>query len=309
MRLRLILLTAATSSLLATMPAAHATSPGDNGRILFSLQTSGAGFQIFTVLPDGSQRQRLTHGSGEALNADWSPDGSRIVFELDYADHAGIAIMRSDGSALRDLTPTGFQGQPAFTADGRHIVFEKSVDESNDGIWIMRTDGTGQRQLTRNPFPGVGADTDPNVSPDGGVVSFLRVKEFDVLGALFTVRTDGSDLRQLTPYHLEVGVKHDWAPDGSRIALITHADHSPPGTSANVATIRPDGTGLRLLTHYRGGEINALTGSYSPDGRWIVYRLENHGKYSLFKIRTYGVLAQPIRRFILAPRYIDWGTS
>lgn len=36
---------------------------------------------------------------------------------------------------------------------------------------------------------------------------------------------------------------------------------------------------------------------------------DNHGKYRLLKIRTYGVLAQPIRRFAEAPRYIDWGTN
>lgn len=293
----------------AVTPAADASTPGSNGRLVFSRDTA-SGLQLFTMRSDGSDLRQITHVEGDASAADWSPDGRWIVFELGEVDHAGVAIISSDGSGLRDLTPTGFQGQPAFTPDGRSIVFERFVPSTgDDSLWIMRTDGSGQRRLTRNPFPGVGGDTDPNVSPDGTTVSFVRIKEGDVLHALFSVGIEGTNVQKLTPYRLDVGVKHDWAPDGSRIAIIAHADLSPPGTSANVATIRPDGTGLRFLTHYRGGEINAFTGSYSPDGRWISYRLDNHGKYSLSKIRTYGVLAQPIRRFVEAPRYIDWGTN
>jgi hypothetical protein len=94
-----------------------------------------------------------------------------------------------------------------------------------------------------------------------------------------------------------------------RIAIIANADHQPDGTSANVATIRPDGSGLRLLTHFRGGEVNALTGSYSPDGRWIVYRLENAGTFALEKIRADGRgCPERIRVLPVAPRHIDWGS-
>ncbi|MEJ7629368.1 MAG: hypothetical protein WKF54_07225 [Nocardioidaceae bacterium] len=309
MRIRTAIALTGTTALLAVVPAASATTPGSNGRLVFSEETA-AGFQLFTMRADGSDVRQITSIDGDAVAPDWSPDGRRIVFELADADHAGIAIIRSDGSGLRDLTPTGLQSQPAFTPDGRSIVYERFVPSTgDDSIWIMRRDGSGQRRLTRDPFAGEGGDTDPNVSPDGTTVSFVRVKESDVLQALYSVHIDGTNLQKLTPYALDVGIKHDWAPDGSRIAIITHADLAPAGTSANVATIRPDGTGLRKLTHYRGGEINAFTGSYSPDGRWIAYRLDNHGKYSLSKIRTYGVLAQPIRRFVEAPRYIDWGTN
>jgi len=305
----MIIALAGSAALLSVVPAADASTPGSNGRLVFS-QDTGAGVQLFTMRSDGSGVRQVTNVDGDAVAPDWSPDGGWIVFELDDADHAGIAIIRSDGSGLRDLTPTGLQSQPVFTPDGRSIVFDRFMPSTgDDSVWTMRSDGSGQRRLTRNPFPGQGGDTDPNVSPDGTTVSFVRIKEGDVLQALFSVQIDGTKVQKLTSYRLDVGIKHDWAPDGSRIAIITHADLSPRGTSANVATIRPDGTGLRMLTHYRDGEINAFTGSYSPDGRWIAYRLDNHGKYSLSKIRTYGVLAQPIRRFTEAPRYIDWGTN
>jgi Tol biopolymer transport system component len=300
--MRLLWLPLAAVLAIISAPTAQATTPGVNGRIVYSAETS-AGLQLFTVRPDGSDVRQLTSLEGDAAHPDWSPDGRRLVFEFGSETHAGVMLINRDGTGLRDLTPTGFQGNPSFTPDGKKIVFD-----SDEGIAIMRADGSGRRQLTTTPFPGTGYDTDANVSPDGKYITFVRVRVPDKEHALFSMRIDGSGVRQLTSYSLDVGIKHDWAPDGSRIAIIANADHQPPGTSANVATIRPNGTGLRLLTHYTGGEVNALTGSYSPDGRWIVYRLENHGKYSIAKLPATGHgCSQTILSLPVAPRFIDWG--
>jgi Tol biopolymer transport system component len=302
---RLTLIPLAALAGLSVPSVAQATAFGRNGRLAYAAETS-AGLQLFTVRPDGSGVRQLTQVDGDAAHPDWSPDGRRLVFEFGGESHAGVFLINRDGSGLRDLTPTGFQGNPAFTADGRHVVF----DSESGNVEIIRTDGTRRRTLTHNPFPGVGYDTDANVSPDGRFISFVRIRVPEKEQALFSIRVDGSRLRQLTPYSLDVGIKHDWAPDGSRIAIIANADHQPAGTSANVATVRPDGSGLRMLTHYRGGEVNALTGSYSPDGCWIAYRLEDHGKYSLMKLPANGhghprrILSLPV-----APRFIDWGVD
>jgi Tol biopolymer transport system component len=126
--------------------------------------------------------------------------------------------------------------------------------------------------------------------------------------ALFTSGSDGSDPSPITPFSFNVGFKHDWAPDGQRLAFIHNADFAIPGESANIATIRPDGTDLRFLTHYRGGELNAFVGSYSPDGRWIVFRLEDHGRFGLYKMHPDGSHLKPILGLSsFAPRFIDWG--
>jgi hypothetical protein len=78
-------------------------------------------------------------------------------------------------------------------------------------------------------------------------ITFVGRKVEHELQALFAIDIDGTNLRRLTPYRLEVGVKHDWAPGCHRIVIIPSADH-PRGLSLQVATIRPDGSHLRILT-------------------------------------------------------------
>jgi hypothetical protein len=53
---------------------------------------------------------------------------------------------------------------------------------------------------------------------------------------------------QLTPHSFDVAVKEDWAPDGQHLVFTKDGDILIPGVSANIATIDPDGTHLRLVT-------------------------------------------------------------
>ena len=67
---------------------------------------------------------------------------------------------------------------------------------TDNGIWIMRADGIGARRLTRNPFKKqdeCGCDTDPNFSPDGERITFVRIKQDENEQALFSMNRDGSD--------------------------------------------------------------------------------------------------------------------
>lgn len=312
---RLLIATLATTALVAAGLAgpARATTPGADGAIVFAADT-GSGYQLFTVDTNGHLQRQITHVAGDAINPDWSPDGSLIVFEHDVANgQAGcnghVVLVRADGSGPVDLSGGGrtCETQPAFTADGRHIVFERyqppPVDV--DAIWRMDLSGGHRHLVTRGPGAGV---TDPNVSPDGTRISFIGLKGGDLAQALFTVHANGSHLTRLTSFTRDVAIKHDWSPDGRRIVFTDHADD--PTQAANVATIRPDGTGLRHLTHSTYSALRAYAGSYSPDGRWVVYRLEDAGVYSLVSVPSHGGAGHAmISPSSLRPRYIDWGSA
>jgi dipeptidyl aminopeptidase/acylaminoacyl peptidase len=296
---------ASTGLLLATAGSALATFPGRNGLIAFHSQTAH-GTQIFTVRSNGHELRQITHVDGDAIAVDWSPDGQRIAFEIDTPDTAQVALMNADGSDLVTLPGVGlFNGDPSFTPDGRRLVYG-FFDGEHGGIASMTLDGGDQRVIRVDDFI-----EDPNVSPDGGTISVTCQQDPDVLQALCTMPVAGSALPalpNLTPFTAEVGAKSDWAPDGRQLLFTDHADLPNPGDSANVAVVASDGTGEHLLTHFSGGQDNAFAGSYSPDGRWTVFRLEDHGQFALMRMRPDGSHMRailPLSGF--AARFIDWG--
>jgi TolB protein len=293
----------------APQPAKTTAAPG--GRIVYAAETDGAPTQLVSIHPDGTGKVQVTHlAEGEAVNPDWAIDGSKLTYEASTSDdHAGVYIASADGSGERDLTPKGFQGQPSFSPDGRRIVFERHLGPGNNGVYIMDADGTHLRRLTHNPFPqkdSCGCDTDPNFSPDGKTITFLRIKRDESLQALFAMNADGTNVRRLTPYSWDVANKHAWAPDGKRI-LLTFNGNPAPGESSNIVTIRPDGTDMKRLTHLTGGH-SAYGGSYSPDGSRIVFRLEHDEKYRLVTSDVDGGRIRTVfSSATVRPRNIDWG--
>ena len=287
---------------------ASATYPDRNGRMLFQADT-GSGYQLYTIKANGHDLQQVTHvTNSDAVLGDWSPDGTQIVYEHGAEDFARVELMNADGTDVRVLAGTGtetglvFAGDPSFTPDGEHIVFNKFVAATEDsGIWIMDLDGSDQHEIGDLPYG------DPNVSPDG--TTLLMLSSIDDEGrqqALFTASMSGSDVEQITPYALDAAGKSDWAPNGARV--ITSDNANIPEASANVVTVAADGGEPFYVTEYSDPDVRAYVGGYSPDGKWIVFRLEDHGQFALCVVRTDGTALRtilPLSDF--KPRGIDWG--
>jgi Tol biopolymer transport system component len=310
---------AAVVALVGTSAPAYATYPGHNGLISFGADT-GSGSQLYTVRPNGHGLRQITFGPGEAVSPDWSPDGRTIVYEHDWDTEtqcATVDVINADGSNRVSLTTGigGCEGQPSFTPDGARIVYEHFDFETfDDAIWGMNADGSNQHRII-GPWPnGQGFATDPNVSPDGRTLSFVGF-DGNLFGpngepaqGLFSSGLDGSNFSELLPFTLDLAIKHDWAPDGQHVLVGTNANFFDPADSANIATIRPDGTDLHYLIHSHDPAVNAFAGSYSPDGKYIVFRLEDHGSFALMKMRSDGSHPKQILGFSsFRPRSIDWG--
>lgn len=302
--------------------SAAASTPGGNGDIAFTIEPAAPGgtAQLYTLNPRTKALRQLTHAPEAAsINADWSGDGRRLIYEVDTPTVPYVVIAHSDGTHRQVVASSvgGWLGQPAFVPHSNNIVVERfDPTTGDDGIWLMRTDGSHARRLTDTPAPATGLDTDPNVSPDGRTVSFVRATKTDDQQALYSIRIDGTHLRRLLPYADDVAVKHDWSPDGSHIVVTINANvGSRPKASAEVMTLRADGSHRHILTPLAGRRVNAYVGSYSSDGRWIVFRLESgdgtgllpDGKFGLYQIHPCGGRAHLIAAIAGRPRYIDWG--
>jgi Tol biopolymer transport system component len=281
--------TALCTLLLIAAPA-DATFPGTNGRIAFALDR-GNGGEIYTMRPDGTDVRRLTHLGPNAERPQWSPDGTRIVFQMDRPDTdcGFIELMNRGGSNLVDITPARYLSHgcvwgPSFTPNGNRVVFAaQRCGRCVQGLRSVRLDGTGFRRIidARRLFKYA-----PKVSPDGRTVAFVGSREDT--NALFTVRMNGTHLHRVVPFSVDVG-GFSWAPNGRRIVFSDHAN--TPTKPGNLDTVRPDGTGFRQLTHFEGVDLRAgCSCSFSPDGRWIVYRRfnESTGRYGVWKMHPDG---------------------
>jgi Tol biopolymer transport system component len=315
-------------------PAAPASSaaPAPASAIVFErVVTNPIGYQIFSVRPDGTALRQLTRGPARVDNTepDVSPDGRFVVFQ--HGPHGGdseIEIMRVDGSGVRRLTHCArchWSGDPAFSADGRSIVFTRWDAGGAVAIWRMRADGSDERLLVG---PGRGRPRDqpdfyggvkapkgpfvdqPALSPDG---RFLAYRGVTAAGqtSIFVAHADGRGGHAITPPSVHAS-RPRWSPDGKLILFYTtDKDDLKLGRSANVDVVRPDGTGLRPLTHDTGGTVQSYEASWSPDGKWIAFARETaankppgqHSSADIYVMRADGT---DVRRIVGVGSFDDW---
>jgi Tol biopolymer transport system component len=317
-RLRTTVVTAAFAAFAALLPATavDATPTAQNGLIAFTGKV-GAGTQLFTLRPDGTGLTQLTHDPSKhnVSEPSWSPDGTRIAFDRDQPSSAGggVYVMAADGSHRQAVSSRkyAFAGAPAWSPDGRRIVFSGlAMKPCEQGLRLVDASGRFVRSITLH----TGAvcereswDLAPAFSPDGKWIAFRHQRSES--GAIFVIRLDGSDLRRVTPYAGDYGNPH-WSPDGSRI-LFHSNENEHPGQSANLFTVRPDGSALTQLTSFTGGSLQAFGGIWSPDGTQIAYhKLDAATTDDLYLLDANGANERRLTSVGAAvdPRESDWGT-
>ncbi len=159
------------------------------------------------------------------------------------------------------------------------IAFQSNRDENPNAmfneIYVMNADGSEQNRITFNP----GVDQQPDISPNGKQIVFastyylpdtnpdsvLQIFLMNLDGSLFP---DGNVVKQLT--FTAVGTFNSWprwSPNGREIAF-----HSSADGDFEIFTVRPDGTGLRQITH---NTVLDQFPAWSPNGRQLAIRRGN----------------------------------
>lgn len=278
-----------------SVKAVQRTAPPRNGRILFQGNV-GPGTQLFSIRPDGSGLVQVTHtpATQAVQGGVWSADGALIAYSHDFRTRGRGEIARADGTHPHAITPRRFQfaGPGDFLPDGRRLVVSalradpSSKRRCDQGMRLVTSGGKVIRNITRHTG---GAcrneqwDVDARVSPDGRRIVFDAAS----LGgdAICVIGLDGRDRRCLTP-RTDDDAHPAWSPDGTRILFQSHHDPSRnhTGATANLFSIRPDGSDLTQITHLDGEGFYAGSGSYSPDGTQVVYRRQTPDGTDLFVI-------------------------
>lgn len=306
---------------------AQAKYPGRNGQIAFSRPDPATGEpRIFIANPDGTHEHQLVlplPGDGPV----WSPDGGKLLVAV-FRPEASVrpAIVNADGSGFRvldvpQLPPDMDMGCRAWSTHATRLLCQAirfGGDPSLNGIYTIRAaDGGGLRRLTVNPYPPRGnfggGDIPGDYSPDGSRFVFMRAKpgagpvpDRNQKGALFVENSDGTGLRQITPYGLanshDNGLAH-WSPDGRKILFAS--------AHGSLFTVRPNGAGLRAIPLKTGGGFSfAFTPGWSPDGTRIVFSLflRKTGQVDIYTVRADGRQVVQVTNTPDFEDLADWGT-
>jgi len=232
--------------------------PNGTGRILFASDRTGTS-HLYSMREDGSSIVDLTPAT-DAIDGDWSPDGSRIVFTKTQDEGLSIFVMNADGSNPVGLGVAG--GGPKWSPDGRKILW------SDGTIRVMNADGSQVVALTTG--------RSPDWSPDGKRIAFdrddpSRCAVFFCPSEVYVMAADGSQIRRLTnssnPADQSTGAA--WSPDGTRIAYARSCCLFGSNESG-LWVISPDGGSPSRI------DTRAATGRavWSPDGSAIAFTAE-----------------------------------
>jgi TolB protein len=121
----------------------------DGKQIVFCSDRDGQ-TDLYLMNVDGSGLSRLTDfgtgGNGGCAPANWSPDGTKIVFPSSHEfGHSEIYVIDVDGSGLTCLTCDipGAQVGDGWSPDGTQIVF----NDSQGVLYAMNADGSNPIRL------------------------------------------------------------------------------------------------------------------------------------------------------------------
>lgn len=163
-----------------------------NGETVAYRNTTGDTVGVWlTPVDDSTRRSFFAYGG----TPDWFPDGKRLLYPRDGEIWIRF-FNRSTAERIRSNL-SGVIGSPTVSPTGDEIGFYTETSEGPTALYVIGSAGTHFRQISP-PFSYA-----LDWSPDGERLVFLRwgVNEnhdFPGSGHLWTIRRDGSDLRQLT---------------------------------------------------------------------------------------------------------------
>ena len=265
-------------------PTAFAVLPGEPGIVYNWPRLADGRWAIFLMRPDESDAHEIAADvPGEHKRPAWSPDGSRLAFVVQDTDHpeGSIWTANADGSGAALLSAGGTECpvglfHPAWSPDGTKLAvvcYPGGADLNSIAVLDLATKSI--RQLATFTSPEV-LDNAPTWSPDGASIAF-DILHWDPTGAFLdgsvvaTVPVAGGEIDRLTsPASF---MSHpDWSPDGTELVMNSYdlGNIASTPNASNLYTIKPDGSGLRQITHSSvDGLMRIGTPNWDPDGSRI----------------------------------------
>jgi len=228
----------------------------DHTRIAFARKASYGKASIWVMSASGARQHRL----GPGTHPSWSPSGSQLAF-----DRGGVIYTMSDhGQKVRRITRGT---HPVWSPRGRTIAFERgsrffvklfvvNVDTRTVRLLADADKGLACERYGESD-PGIATLSSPEWSPDASrlVVSLSCDYYKSAYVKAMTVGLDGKGVTGNLPIKAPVpGSRLAWSPDGSRLAFATGFPGPGQYYYPQLATAKPDGTDMTVLTSDVGSD-------------------------------------------------------
>ncbi len=167
-----------------------------------------------------------------------SPDGHHVAFMTQVRGDWSVAVTGIDGTRLTMLGPGYY---PSWTADGKRLVFARTVNGHNQ---LFSCDATSGAQLTQITVD-ASDNSWPHVAPDGRYIVFASNRGWNTQPNgtaehtfnLYAVHLDGTNLTQLTTGPGE-SIYPLWGKDGW---VYFSADPTGTGGNHDIWRLQPAG--------------------------------------------------------------------
>jgi TolB protein len=255
-----------------------ARCPDRDTVLVVNRTTSDDGFYDLLALRDDGHGRRITDWT--ATQPSLAPDGRRVAvvrpgpdgdYESGGPASETIWVVRLDGSGARRLTTGRWDGEPAWSPDGRLVAFTRRAGPSGArDVLVVPAGGGAPTVVARG-----GSDaTLPRAlawSPDGDEIGFVRG------GEVRSVGVDGTGERVVAVLP-DVGEGHfvhsmRWHPGGGSILVSMFGREEGDVHLVDVAT----GEVREVADH-------ATLAAWGPDGESVYYYAKRVGADALWRL-------------------------
>ncbi len=261
--------------------------------------------QIWLLPRAGGEAERITSFPGGVEDYDWSPDGRRLVVAAEDpdADAPGPGKEKSEKKKpAKPIVIDRFQ----FKEDVTGYLGKKRTH-----LYLFDVATKTSEPLTT----GAANELLPSWSPDGKTIAFVSKRGADM------DRTDNWDVfaiepragakeRQITTYEgadnsPDIESRLAWSPDSQSIAYFQGGpDRLIYYATRHLAVVPAAGGAPRVLTAELDRNVQAPR--WTPDGKQILFLLEDDGAFHLARIPAAG---GPIERLVTGRRVVSGLTT
>jgi Tol biopolymer transport system component len=245
---------------------------------------------VWKISADGSVVTQLTNSPGHQADPQFSPNGTKIIYESGSSGWAHVWIMNSDGTSQTPLAtehPMDIYG--TWSPDGNKISYEYASNYyMPTSLAIMNPDGSGKTTILTTPNAYQGFQS---WSPDSTKIVFglstnpTPTWNFENSG-VYIINIDGSGYAKIANGNIRAKKQswqsQVWSPDGSKIVYFSN-----DSGNLDIWMMNSDGTGKEQLTTNSGEDYWPI---FSPDGKRVIFQTKRNGNLDIYAIELIDIV-------------------